>query len=486
MRKKVRNFLILCSLITMIFNFSFIGSVSSAVVSHKDLTGADLHIPKTHVSSHIGGGSDTLSGAGSLGNIEADSLTLGVDEKIYFNAGTEYLYWDSVIHDYILTDDLYLFQDGEHPGLVLSDGTIGYAIHLHPQTEYPFGIWYGTIDGDGGFNISGSYPLMYADTDNVYFPKGNVAFSHYLSGDGDDEGIFVDSAGKVGIGTATPVTTLDIDSNSNTQSLRLRGANGAVEIADMYVGSLTGNLILDTTAGTGTLACIEMRPEDDEFGFVIRESDGTGTSVFSNMYVVDAAKDYLNITINTGASTPGLVITEDEYVGIGTTTPTAGLHIFSSQLGLKAFPQFIIEDTTDYGRYTFQQQTTAGYANQYLSLKAEGSGTSFDNVMVWSAKTGNIGIQDVTPDATLDVNQSSSTAAIPVLELEQTDIDQDMIKFIGTSTTDNSQTLVDAVDLPTAGSIVGWIKVYIQDDQATNPIADGVYYIPFYSTPTSP
>lgn len=114
----------------------------------------------------------------------------------------------------------------------------------------------------------------------------------------------------------------------------------------------------------------------------------------------------------------------------------------------------------------------------YISITEDGS-------EIARVTGSNIVIGDTTASGTLDVDQSSSSAAIPVLILDQADVDEDMIKFIGTSTIDNSQTLVDAADLTTPGSIVGWIKVYIQDDAASGDITDGVYYIPFYATPTS-
>ena len=59
-----------------------------------------------------------------------------------------------------------------------------------------------------------------------------------------------------------------------------------------------------------------------------------------------------------------------------------------------------------------------------------------------------------------------------------------MIKFIGESTTDNSQSLVDAADLETPGAIAGWLKIYVEDKASSGAIADGVYFVPFYATPT--
>lgn len=81
--------------------------------------------------------------------------------------------------------------------------------------------------------------------------------------------------------------------------------------------------------------------------------------------------------------------------------------------------------------------------------------------------------------------QASTTGAVPVLTVEQCDVSEELVRFVGTSTTDNSQSLVDAANLTTPGAVVGWIKVYIQDDAVSGAITDGVYWIPFYATPTS-
>lgn len=85
----------------------------------------------------------------------------------------------------------------------------------------------------------------------------------------------------------------------------------------------------------------------------------------------------------------------------------------------------------------------------------------------------------------LHVDQTSATGAKPVITLDQGDLSEEFIRLIGESTTDASQSLVDAVDMATPGTIQGWFKIYVQDDQATNPITDSIYYVPFYSAPTA-
>jgi len=88
------------------------------------------------------------------------------------------------------------------------------------------------------------------------------------------------------------------------------------------------------------------------------------------------------------------------------------------------------------------------------------------------------------PAGTLHLVQASTTGAKPVLILDQADVDEDYIKVIGTSDTSADRALVDAVDFPNIGAIKGYLKINVQDDQATNPIVDGDYYIPFYAVPT--
>jgi hypothetical protein len=83
------------------------------------------------------------------------------------------------------------------------------------------------------------------------------------------------------------------------------------------------------------------------------------------------------------------------------------------------------------------------------------------------------------------VDTVSTTADKPVLQLNQADVDEDYFKFVGTSDTNVDRALVDAVNFTTPGSIVGWIKVNVQDDQGTDPIVDGDYYIPFYGAPSA-
>jgi len=127
-------------------------------------------------------------------------------------------------------------------------------------------------------------------------------------------------SGELGIFPRGSAPLVMIDANSNTAALRLRGADDPVEVVDIYVGT-SGELILNATAGTGAAAFIDLRPEDNQYGVLIRESDGTGTATYANLYVTDATDDYLTINVNSVTDGDALVITAADLVGVGTSTP---------------------------------------------------------------------------------------------------------------------------------------------------------------------
>ena len=92
--------------------------------------------------------------------------------------------------------------------------------------------------------------------------------------------------------------------------------------------------------------------------------------------------------------------------------------------------------------------------------------------------SGNVGIGTTTPTAKLHVDQSSTTAAIPVLTLDQADVSEEFIHFIGTAANEVlTQSLFKEDPAFSYFTIQGYIKVYVED--IGNQITDGVYYIPF-------
>lgn len=63
--------------------------------------------------------------------------------------------------------------------------------------------------------------------------------------------------------------------------------------------------------------------------------------------------------------------------------------------------------------------------------------------------SGSIGINEASPDGKLDVAQSSLTAAIPVLELQQADLSEEFVNFVTTVGVGNPIEAVGAKTLTT-------------------------------------
>jgi hypothetical protein len=123
-------------------------------------------------------------------------------------------------------------------------------------------------------------------------------------------------------------------------------------------------------------------------------------------------------------------------------------------------------------------------SNKAGSIMTFGSGSDSIGITLDEAQDVLIGLQGGN-DGKLHIDQTETSGAKPVLTLDQGDVSEEFIKLIGESAADDSQSLIDAADLTTPGTLTGWIKVYIEDVQATNPITDGFYYVPFYTAPTA-
>jgi len=91
----------------------------------------------------------------------------------------------------------------------------------------------------------------------------------------------------------------------------------------------------------------------------------------------------------------------------------------------------------------------------------------------------------VAAEAKAYIHQTGTTSAMPVLLVKQSDVSEEFIAFHGTSTTDASQSLVDATDMTTPGAVKGWLKIHVEDLASSGAITDGFYYVPFYSAPTA-
>jgi hypothetical protein len=236
---------------------------------------------------------------------------------------------------------------------------------------------------------------------------------------------------------------------------------------------------------------------DNAIGFSGEDSDAENSRIYSDaagMLCVSASAIGINTT--TRFASYGLDIASGNVAlclgaDSGTTTRTNS----TAKIGICGAPHYTNTEkpatifqmaSNQYNNFLYiGGGSTAGNAATYIAFM-----TAADNVTVTGTErmrvdeTGKVGIGTNAPAARLHVDQAATDGAVPVLTLDQADVSEPFIKLIGESTTDNTQSLIDAADLEDAGAIVGWFKVYIEDVAASGAIADSVYFIPFYSTPT--
>jgi len=148
----------------------------------------------------------------------------------------------------------------------------------------------------------------------------------------------------------------------------------------------------------------------------------------------------------------------NDRIGIKTASPSTELHVVG---GVKATGNIDF----DGGTFTFND-TQAD-----LDFRIEGDGDAY--LFFTDAGNDRVGVgipSGAAPNGKLEIDQSSTTGAIPVLTLDQADTDQEFINFQGTSNSDQSSSISTDTSV---GSLTGHIRVAVNGTD---------YWIPFYAT----
>lgn len=168
-----------------------------------------------------------------------------------------------------------------------------------------------TNNSRGGLYI-GHGNMFSADEAGLYdlgADKPLVVYDAVLQGVRLGSNISIIEDSKVGIGTTNPEKTLEVYGSSGIR-LNLDGTN----YLDFSVED--SRALLKNNSGY-----IELDPNDTNYGLILRDYS-SGSSVWSNFRTVDAAVDYLNIAMNSATLGAGLIVTDNDYVGVGKTNPS--------------------------------------------------------------------------------------------------------------------------------------------------------------------
>lgn len=355
-----------------------------------------------------------------------------------------------------------------------------------------------TVSDDGDGTVTLTAPQDINTTSSVQFSQATLGNTGLIIGASTP---FSDSSGTLTLQNvdaldatteATVETALDTLPNVTSvqgQTLTLSGSLN-VESASILNQDLTtdgtptfASETLSNTSGR-VLTC---DPSSGNFVSIGRSTSGSNVILFDfgsgqalsstaniSMNIDSDNNDtnrYFEIASHRAGFSGGVSIMraqEDGDIGFGTTSPgstvsvNGNLAVGSSYATSAAQTDgAIIEGVTYIG-------TTFGSTSNKLGISGsvaigstfKGSGAPSDGLIV----EGETSIGRTDNAAKLDVEQESSSADIPVLRLEQTDIDKEFVNWYGTSASDNSRNISTGTS---TGSLVRKVKCSVRDGSGT-------------------
>ena len=316
---------------------------------------------------------------------------------------------------------------------------------------------YQTDNTPGYYFNSGSATIPVWDQlitsgDNLgnHIATSNIQLSgNYLSGDGDNEGVFVTNTGNVGIGTTTPSRKVQVHesiaTNSFAQYTTTASGQGAADgfimgYADAVGAALfngeNSNLAFGTNGAyrmwlnpVGNLGVGAMAPLDKLEVFNagnVRVRTRTTTNGFSGLVAQNSLGEYFvgvqgaadpfpgefQIFQNAPSSGQRMVIDNGGNMGIGISNPIARLH-----LGSAATVTSIIESSATAGTWlAFRNSSVGGQYHQIIStgstngegpgkmLFGYGTAAGLVNGIAMTIENRRVGIATSNPETAFHVN----------------------------------------------------------------------------------
>jgi hypothetical protein len=231
--------------------------------------------------------------------------------------------------------------------------------------------------------------------------------------DGGNLGIFIEDGGQVGINQATPGYPLHIGAGTDTlvrteATLAVQVDGAATIVARDNTGDAEVFLIASGSGFVGTAT-------NDAFNIYTNNAHVATFAADGKFGIANSGPSYL---VHIGAGTDTLVRTETSLAVqiAGTATATVRDNTNNVELAMIASTSGFVGTATANSLHLITNNSTK------LTILS----------------TGEVGINESSPDGKLDVGQTDNAAAIPTLELEQADLSEEFINFVGTIGAGNS------------------------------------------------
>jgi hypothetical protein len=243
----------------------------------------------------------------------------------------------------------------------------------------------------------GKWPNLHADLLDTYDITEIFARDFWTNGTGN---IIYYSSGNVGINTSTPASTLTVQGSGPFGGISTTdGGSGAIMLRSAGIGYFSDSVGIGTSTPTEKLQVVGGNVRADGFCIgsdpcIAAWTSGLGGSGNTNYIPRWSASDTL---------ANSAIFQFGSNIGIGTTNPTADLHITqggevrleSSNVGI----QFI---DTSAGDDDFRLGLSSGVL--YLEVDTDDDGSFDDGRVLHIESGGNVGVGTTTPGVKLDVD----------------------------------------------------------------------------------
>jgi len=371
-------------------------------------------------------------------------------------------------------------------GIARTDGTL----HVHTATA---GVVTAHTDADDLVienSSNGGITILTPDLNNgaLYFGTASDNIGSYLIWDYTNTVATLgtsNAAGEIKFATGTNVEAMRIDSSGNV-GIGTSSPDGTLHVHTASAGTVTASTSADDlVVENSTVGGISILTPDTSRAHLYFGSptDAVGAALdwqySTGLFRIGASKTGGAISFHTDAFTEAVRIDSSQQVGIGITSPDGPLHVHRATAGTvtaDTSTDLIVESNATGGisiltpdasssQIIFGSPNTNWGGHVRWFNGGGGSGTFDIGSNVTGAeldlKSGN-GSRAIRCDANqnvvigattalgkLDVDQSSSTGAIPVLYLDQADVSEEFIRFDATEATGNSIEDVGAKTLTT-------------------------------------